>query len=265
MSAIVILNASWHVQTITCGTSYKLEFAINAVFFLEYFWHSKLPPPNGHVVVLFSAHVKGARNDSSLTNSIWVRSTKVQTVNGMQPMLTLELHNLQKATLRRTLTPRNKPLTKGAKAFLINIAYSPVRGIKNLRRLFKVGVMTIHKSALATAMILHALQLGCSFVFYWKLLWRVNDFTLSEVGGSESTSGHVPQDHQIVCRPVRACGALWQRQHKTHGNEVSSSETRWSQVCPSETKREQVNPSESKCEQVRHHFPQSLLSSFRWP
>ena len=117
--------------------------------------------------------MKGARNDSSLTNSIWVRSTKVQTVNGRQPMLTLELHNLQTATLRRTLTPRNKPLTKGAKAFLINIAYSPVRGIKNLRRLFKVGVMTIHKSALATAMILHALQLGCSFVFYWKLLWRV--------------------------------------------------------------------------------------------
>ena len=61
-------------------------------------------------------------------------------------------------------------LPKGTVAAYAADAWSLGRhGVKNLRRLFKVGVMTIHKSALATAMILHALQLGCSFVFYWKL------------------------------------------------------------------------------------------------
>ena len=181
----------------------------------------------------------GVKETPSLTNSIRARSCKVQEVNGSQPTLTVALNKLQSsANISRTSTPRNKPLTQGAKAFLINIAYSPVRGVKNLRRLFKVGVMTIHKSALATAMILHALQLGCSFVFDWKLLWWVNDFTLEgrRLGRvSPPLDRPLPQDHQIVCRLARACGALWQRQHKTPGNEVSSSETTWSQVCPSET------------------------------
>ena len=80
-------------------------------------------------------------------------------------MLTVEPSTLQSsAQFSNTPKPRNKPLTQAAKSFLVSIAYSPVRGGKNLRRLFKVGVMIIRKSAMATAMMLHGLQLGCSFV-----------------------------------------------------------------------------------------------------
>ena len=158
-------------------------------------------------------------------------------------MLTVELHKLQTATLKRTTTPRNKPLTQGAKAFLINIAYSPVRGVKNLRRLFKVGVMTIHKSALATAMILHALQLGCSFIFHWKLLWRVHDFTLSEVGGSESTSGHAP-------KTIKSCVVLSERAARCGNVNTKRTETKWVQVRRGEAKSVQVRPNENKLTQV---------------
>ena len=80
-------------------------------------------------------------------------------------MLAVALKDTQsEAIIGTTKKTRCQPLTSCAKTFLINIAYSPIRGVNNLQKLFKVGVMTIHKSAMATAMLLHALQLGCFFL-----------------------------------------------------------------------------------------------------
>ena len=104
-----------------------------------------------------------AKLKRSLSNSQQLTDNIIAEVNSRQPTLAIHLN----ASIDQGVTiqshrrqTRGKPLSNAYKSFLLTIAFSPVKGVRNLRRLFNVGVMRIHESTAACAMLLHTLQLG---------------------------------------------------------------------------------------------------------
>ena len=104
-----------------------------------------------------------AKLKRSLSHNQQLTANIITEVNSRQPSLAVHLNaSIDKgATIQsHKRIPRGKPLSNSYKSFLLSIAFSPVRGVMNLRRLFNVGVMRIHESTAACAMLLHTLQLG---------------------------------------------------------------------------------------------------------
>ena len=55
---------------------------------------------------------------------------------------------------------RGHPISDTAKNFLLRIAYAPVRGIRNIQRIFGVGTYKVHQAMMTAASLLLHLQLG---------------------------------------------------------------------------------------------------------
>ena len=103
-----------------------------------------------------------AKLKRKLSSSQDLTSNIIEEVNKRQPSLVVHLKaTMDQAAIQSHIKiPRGKPLSKSYKNFLLSIAFSPVKGVMNLCRLFNVGVMRIHESTAACAMLLHTLQLG---------------------------------------------------------------------------------------------------------
>ena len=104
-----------------------------------------------------------AKLKRQLAHNQQLTANLVAEVNNRQPMLAVHLRATTEtnAKLQYKRQARGKPVSASYKTFLLSIAYSPVRGVRNIQRLMKVSVRRVHESLTATAMVLHTLQLGC--------------------------------------------------------------------------------------------------------
>ena len=74
----------------------------------------------------------------------------------------------QSETMRLHLQPtskKNATLCTASKQFLIDVAYSPIRGMRQCCKLYRIGFNKLHGALLSCALLLHFLQIGCGDVF----------------------------------------------------------------------------------------------------
>ena len=94
------------------------------------------------------------------SNAAILNKNLMAVFNSVQPAFTASMQKMDtQASIDAKRPRRGQPLSTSAKQRIINMAYTPIRGLRNAMRCFNVGAAIIHESLHASAMLLHLLML----------------------------------------------------------------------------------------------------------